>query len=82
MYNRVKEGNTIKAYGLELEVLDTTFEAQYGFGILCLAKEPIKQMVFSEENNDYTISDVRKFLKEHTKELEEKGAKNERREPL
>ena len=74
---QVKAGDTVKAYGYEFEVLDTEYETEDGNkkGILCLTKDIVKMMAFSEDNdNDYSKSDVKKYIEELTEELREKGA--------
>ena len=67
---------TVKAYGYEWEVLDRNFSTKDGEGILCLMKEPLRKMAFSESNDaDYEGSDVRRYLEgEFSEELREKGA--------
>lgn len=70
----IEAGQTVKAYGHEWEVLD----ADYNGGILCLMKEQLKQMAFSEDNNNYyPDSDVCKYLADETETLRNRGAKFE-----
>lgn len=65
----------IKVYGYEWEILDKKYKAVGGQGILCLMKEPMKEMAFSKDkSNDYANSDIHKRLLEFTKELEKQGA--------
>lgn len=67
----MKAGDTVKAYGIDWEILDTNFNG----GFLCLAKEPLCNQAFDDGNkNYYPESSICKYLAELTKELENQGA--------
>lgn len=72
----MRNGDVVEAYGFLWEILDLNYQAEDGeTGILCLMKEPVKEMAFSENNdNDYESSDVKGYLESLTAELCEKGA--------
>ena len=72
----MKAGDIVKAYGYEWEILDPEYKGKDGLGILCLTKNIIKNMAFSEDGcSDYAKSDVRKYLaNEFTPELARRGA--------
>lgn len=67
----IKAGDTIKAYGIEWEILDTDFNG----GILCLSKEPLCEKAFDEnESNYYPESSICEYLAGLTKDLKGQGA--------
>lgn len=67
----MKAGDTVKAYGIEWEILDTDFNG----GILCLAKEPLCSKAFDDGNNNYyPKSSICKYLAELTDSLRRQGA--------
>lgn len=73
----MKNGDIINVFGYDWEVLDMEYKKD---GILCLMKEPLTQMTFSDENknnplNYYPTSNIVAYLKELSKELKKKGAK-------
>ena len=72
----MKAGDTVTAYGYEWEILDPGYQCNDGPGILCLTKDIVRTMAFSEAgNNDYAKSDIKKYLdEEFAPGLERQGA--------
>ena len=70
----MKNGDVIKAYGYEWEILDLHYQAKNGEGVLCLMKTPLSQgMGYSKKViNDYRKSDIKEYLKTLTEQLWQK----------